>query len=1092
MSTDAAHGVGSGPAARIGAWAVRRPRLTLALWLALIVPCAIIGIGAPRQMHDTGIAISGTATDAAVKDYNARFGKRSDAWIMLDGSAKEVARARIVLSRRLTGTSGPLVGPVLHGRGAAELYAIQIPGVGDDAIRKGAPAVRRIVEDTDVGGAKAYLISFPDISGAIITTAASDLKQFELLSAPVLLIILLLVFRTPLAALLPLIIGGTTTAASIGMLALINRATPLDAYAINFASMIGLALGVDYALVLVSRYREEAVGSRSPAEAAEAAAASAGHTVSTAGVVVVAVLVASALISPGDLLTSVSIGIVIAVAFSVIGGLLAIPALLTLTGQHINKYPLFGKAVTPGGGRFSRWVSRPHRRPLLTGGLCLLALGFFSIPAFGMRTGPPTFWTLPAGTPQREDYQAIARLLPGSAIQPYQILVSVDHGTLTDPRRLAALARWQRRLAGRRDVTAIFGPAALEPRTRALHDGRKQLRAAKTALSKQTRDGRRLASGLGQAQDGIQQLRDGLAQAAAGAAALSDGGSAAAAGARQLHAGLTLAQGGSAQLRRGARDAEAGAAALGRGASAIAAGDRKLARGLKAAVSQTAAAEDGLGSLTSGLRSGSTDLTRLAEPVDGARQQLDEALAELARAPASAQALPQYAAALAAAQSARDAVGTPATPGSVAAGLADAGGNAADGADGAARLLTGITALRSGLRDGGAAATTLASGAETLRRGTQQEVSGLSALMTGATQLDRGMQNLAVGSAALTSGVERLQAGGSGLASGLGDGVRRAVPLAAGLARMRRAVDQSLRATDALNRQIGASSKLVAATRSGYLPLAVIETGPAKDRAGVSTMLNTDRGGNTAVVTVFGRGDATRWGHPLRAELVREQADLARSIGGRTQLIGPATQMQDYDHLARQRLPWMIFALTLTAFLALTVMLRSAVLAAIAVGLNLITVAVAFGALAWAYSGTSPALGGGGYLISISVFGVFSMTFALSIDYTLFLMLRMQEGYERLGSTEAAVAYGLRTTSSVVTGAAASMIGLFLVFTGAHAMTLRQVGLGLAVAIIVDATVVRLVLLPTAMRLCGDACWREPRFMRSRTKAEASPQAVPR
>ncbi len=379
-----------------------------------------------------------------------------------------------------------------------------------------------------------------------------------------------------------------------------------------------------------------------------------------------------------------------------------------------------------------------------------------------------------------------------------------------------------------------------------------------------------------------------------------------------------------------------------------------------------------------------------------------------------------------------------------------------------------------------------------MRTGTHDEASGLTALVAGAAQLDRGMQDLASGSVALTSGVERLGSGGTTLASGLADGVSEAAPLASGITRLRSGVDKGLRATDALNQQVAETTKLVTATRSGYLPLAVIQTGSTADRAAVSTMLNPDRGGNAAVITVFGRGDATRWGHPLRASLVREQQDLARSVGGRAQLMGPATQLQDYDHLARERLPWMILALTATAFLALTVMLRSAVLAAIAVGLNLITVAVAFGVLAWAYSGSSPALGGGGYLVSIGVFGVFAMTFALSIDYTLFLMLRMQEGFELTGSTEEAVAYGLRTTSSVVTGAAASMIGLFVVFAGAHSLTLRQVGLGLAVAIIVDATVVRLVLLPTAMRLCGDACWRVPKLLRPRAAAGPPPVEVPR
>jgi RND superfamily putative drug exporter len=177
----------------------------------------------------------------------------------------------------------------------------------------------------------------------------------------------------------------------------------------------------------------------------------------------------------------------------------------------------------------------------------------------------------------------------------------------------------------------------------------------------------------------------------------------------------------------------------------------------------------------------------------------------------------------------------------------------------------------------------------------------------------------------------------------------------------------------------------------------------------------------------------------------------------------------------------LILALAGVTYLVLVGVLRSLLLPALAVGLNLLTVAAAFGVLVLLFEGSAP-LGGPGFLDAIMVSGVFSIVFGLSIDYEVFLLARMREGYALTGTTDGAIAYGLRHTAGVVTGAALIMTGVFVAFALSPIASMRQLGVGLTVAVLIDATLVRLVLLPAAIRLCGRASWWFPRGSRIRPR----------
>ncbi len=188
-------------------------------------------------------------------------------------------------------------------------------------------------------------------------------------------------------------------------------------------------------------------------------------------------------------------------------------------------------------------------------------------------------------------------------------------------------------------------------------------------------------------------------------------------------------------------------------------------------------------------------------------------------------------------------------------------------------------------------------------------------------------------------------------------------------------------------------------------------------------------------------------------------------------------------------MPLVILAMTLVTFLALVVLLRALILAALAVILNLMTVGVAFGVLVLLFN--VPAgwpLGGHDYVDAIGAAGIFGIVFGLSVDYAVFLLARMREAYEETGDHRAAISFGLEKTARVITGAAAIMMAVFLTFAAAKISTVSQLGVGLAVAVALDATVVRILLLPALMLLIGERVWWLPApLQRALPKIELHP-----
>jgi RND superfamily putative drug exporter len=244
-------------------------------------------------------------------------------------------------------------------------------------------------------------------------------------------------------------------------------------------------------------------------------------------------------------------------------------------------------------------------------------------------------------------------------------------------------------------------------------------------------------------------------------------------------------------------------------------------------------------------------------------------------------------------------------------------------------------------------------------------------------------------------------------------------------------------------------------------------------------VIDLDRGGQAAQLLVIPRYTFNTPGsEALNERLKQDAAALAAASGLRTGVTGGAAQLTDYSDAVASRVPLVVLVITLATFLVLVLVLRAVPLAALAVVLNLLTVAVAFGVLTLLFD--VPAgwpLGGHIYVDAIGAAGIFGIVFGLSIDYAVFLLTRMRESYEAGASNREAISFGLERTARVITGAAAIMLAVFITFAAAPIATVSQLGTGLAVAVVLDATVVRIVLLPALMLLIGERVWWLPRAL---------------
>jgi putative drug exporter of the RND superfamily len=447
--------------ARIARFSLRHRRLVAAAWVVLFAAGIALGSGVFERLDPDVGDVAGTESALAEARLDALDpGGESIAAVAdgIDPRDPAVAASLRATAGRLRAIPGvaevadPVTTPVpelVATDGRAVLVAVELaPGLGDDRFDQAVEAAEAELRRLDaprvlVGGGPLQDWEFEDQVG-------SDLARAELLSMPVVLVLLLVIFGGIVAAGLPVLVALVGVTGTLLALLGISSVTEVSVYSVNVVTMLGLGLAVDYALLLVSRFREERATRDLPA-AVEAAAATAGRTVVFSGLTVAASL-AGLLVFADPFLRSMAYGGGAVVLIDMLAAVTLLPALLGMWGHRIRPAP----PRAPSTGLFASVSRVVQRRALLIVVAVAVPLVVAATPFLHARYQQPDAGFLPEGAESRELVETLqARFAPAVWVEPLVVVADAGAGQ-------AALDAYARTVAGLEGVRAVGEPRALD------------------------------------------------------------------------------------------------------------------------------------------------------------------------------------------------------------------------------------------------------------------------------------------------------------------------------------------------------------------------------------------------------------------------------------------------------------------------------------------------------------------------------------------------------------------------------------------------------------------------------------------------------
>jgi putative drug exporter of the RND superfamily len=438
------------------------PRRTLALWAILLaVSLGIVGtmLGGATTTK-VGFVTSPESATAARLIQNTIGVTTADTEMVVvtshSGSVTSPAsRAAIVaLTGRLEALGPGIVARVSSPfRAPAQLVAkdgttalIPVTMAGDNS--KAVDHIGKViaVAESAGGGLRAQVAGQAAAGHDSNAFAKSDLSRGESIGIPVALLILLIVFGTLASALLPIMLAIVAIVVALAATALIGQAYQLSFFVTNMITMMGLAVGIDYVLFIVSRYRE----ARQTGSTVDAAIAVASRTASRAvlfsGITVVVALV-GLLIVPTSIFVSLAAGAILVVTAAVAAALTLLPAVLVLLGDRIEKgrvarlmpSRLRRPKAAGGSGFFTHVVDWVMRRPVVSLVVVSALLIAAAIPYFGIRTGASGVSSLPPSASSRQAYETMQRAFPVGLLGPARIPLVGGPDTAANRAQIAAI-----------------------------------------------------------------------------------------------------------------------------------------------------------------------------------------------------------------------------------------------------------------------------------------------------------------------------------------------------------------------------------------------------------------------------------------------------------------------------------------------------------------------------------------------------------------------------------------------------------------------------------------------------------------------------
>lgn len=418
----------------------RAPRLVLSAWIVLVAVAGVLALQLDGALSGGGFTAPEAEALVTQAEIERDFGDAPNQVVVVLDSPDPIAPTTVSAAADVLADAGAdsITTPAERpDRASSDGRTVVITGGfdGDNtAVQNATPDLQTAVDDL-ADGVAGYVTGQPALDFQLNAHSKEDALRAELIVFPLLIVVLLVVFRSVVAALVPLLIAGSSLALALGAGFLIARETDVSNLYSNIVSMIGLAVSVDYSLFIVKRFREELQRGRAVPDAVDVAMARAGHSVLFSGAAVIVAL--AALLVPGVMaFTSIALGGMIVTFVALVLTHTVLPALLGLLGRRIDwgrvplpsrRRPSSATGVDDGHGRRSTRV--PGR---LTSAVVALvgvtALIGVAAPALGLSLQSPvaSATVLPADDPARVGLEVADEGLGVDDLFPLQVVVSAD------------------------------------------------------------------------------------------------------------------------------------------------------------------------------------------------------------------------------------------------------------------------------------------------------------------------------------------------------------------------------------------------------------------------------------------------------------------------------------------------------------------------------------------------------------------------------------------------------------------------------------------------------------------------------------------
>jgi putative drug exporter of the RND superfamily len=459
---------------RLAVACARHPWRTVAAWIgAIVVAVVLVGALLGDNLSSEGEVTNDPESLRAYALQSERFPQqegfdelvivRSEALRVEDepfrrkveelATAMQATEATAAASTYYATDDRSLVSPDGH----ATMIPISLAHPGEDHIEEVLEVVGQFDGQAGFDVAITGEFTFDRDLGEV---SERDLQNGELrLGLPAALIVLVIVFGALVAASLPLLLAIVSIAVALGLTALVAAQWELSLFVTNMLVGMGLALGIDYALFVVSRFREERASGREKIDAIAATGATANRAVLFSGSAFVLAMTGLLLVQ-STIMRSLALGAILVGIVSVVAALTLLPAVLQLLGDRVNalRVPVLGRQIDrpPGESRF--WgaiVGQVIRRPAISLAAGVAVLLAAAAPVFGLNIGAAGISTLPDDLVSKQGYVALQRSFPAASAEPAQIVID---GSLSSPEVRSAIDGLEGRLAG----DPRFGPTSLQ------------------------------------------------------------------------------------------------------------------------------------------------------------------------------------------------------------------------------------------------------------------------------------------------------------------------------------------------------------------------------------------------------------------------------------------------------------------------------------------------------------------------------------------------------------------------------------------------------------------------------------------------------